>query len=129
LHAKLGLNVGGWDFLPEEANSSKRPNRLDWAFTWEKRGFRVKDAPYRLQVTLQGDKVGGSEEFLKVPEAWERSYQQLRSSNILYNQIAIIPYILFLGSELWVGITLTKQDKQAGAGPSILAQVFQHFFS
>ena len=61
--AKLGLNSSGWDFLPEEANSSKRPNRLDWAFTWEKHRFRAKDAPYRLQVTLQGDKVGGSEEF------------------------------------------------------------------
>ena len=68
LGTKLGLNLSGWDFLPEEANSNKRPKRLDWAFTWEKHGFHAKDAPYRLEVTLQGDKVGGSEEFLKVPE-------------------------------------------------------------
>jgi len=27
-----------------------------------------------------------------VPEAWTRSYQHLRSSNIFYNQIALIPY-------------------------------------
>ena len=128
LNAKLGLNLGGWDFLPEEANSSKRPNRLDWAFTWEKRGFRAKDAPYRLQVTLQGDKVGGSEEFLKVPEAWERSYQQLRSSNILYNQIAIIPYILFLGSALWVGITLTKQGQTSWGGAIKLGAVVAALF-
>ena len=128
LGAKLGLNLRGWDFLPEEANSSKRPNRLDWAFTWERHGFRAKDAPYRLQVTLQGDKVGGSEEFLKVPEAWERSYQQLRSSNILYNQIAIIPYVLFLGSALWVGITLTKHGQTSWGGAIKLGVIVAALF-
>src|SRR5438876_5264639 len=116
LAAKLELNLSGWDFLPEEANSSKRPNRLDWAFTWEKHGFHAKDAPYRLQVTLQGDRVGGSEELLKVPEASERSYQQLRSSNILYNPIGIIPYLLFMGSALWVGVTLTKHGQTSWGG-------------
>src|SRR5438105_7933864 len=128
LNAKLGLNLGGWDFLPEEANSSKRPNRLDWAFTREKQGFRAKVAPYRLKVTFKGDKIGGSEESLKVPEAWERSYQQLRSSNILYNQIAIIPYILFLGSALWVGITLTKQGQTSWGGAIKLGAVVAALF-
>src|SRR2546430_16110520 len=116
LIAKLGLDLSGWDLLPEEANSHKRPNRLDWEFTWEKHGFRAKDAPYRLQVALQGDKVGGSEEVLHVPEAWQRSYQQLRASNLFYNQIAIIPYILLLGSALWVSITLTKHGQTSWGG-------------
>jgi len=128
LSGKLGLDVRAWDYLPEEANSKKKTNRLDWTFTWEKHGFRAKDAPYRLQATLQGDKVGGSEEFLKVPEAWERSYQQLRSSNILYNQIAIIPYILFLGSALWVGITLTKHGQTSWGGAIKLGVVVAALF-
>src|SRR5205823_5095065 len=81
-----------------------------------------------LQVTLQGERVGGSEEFLKVPEAWERSYQQLRSSNILYNQIAIIPYILFMGSALWVGITLTKHGQTSWGGAIKLGVVVAALF-
>src|SRR5262249_31124426 len=44
---KLGKDTNEWAFLPEEANSEKKPNRLDWDFTWEKRGARIKDAPYR----------------------------------------------------------------------------------
>jgi hypothetical protein len=108
LDTKLGVR-SGWDLLPEEINSTKRPNRLDWSFTWEKRGFRAKDAPYRLNVGLHGNRIGSSEEYLKVPEAWERSYKQLRSTNVLYNQIAIIPYILLLGGALWVGISLTRR--------------------
>ncbi len=110
LDAKLGVK-SGWDLLPEEINSTKRSNRLDWSFTWEKHGFRAKDAPYRLNVVVQGAQIGDSEEYLKVPEAWERSYKQLRSTNILYNQIAIIPYILLMGSALWLGISLWRKGQ------------------
>jgi len=110
LESKLDIK-SGWDLLPEEINSVKRPNRLDWSFTWEKHGFRAKDAPYRLNVVVQGDQIGNSEEYLKVPEAWERSYKQLRSTNLLYNQIAIIPYILLMGSALWLGISLWRKGQ------------------
>ena len=44
-----------------------------------------------------------------MPEAWERSYAKLRSKNILYNQLAIIPYLLLMGSALWLGILLTMR--------------------
>jgi membrane protease YdiL (CAAX protease family) len=110
LESKLDIK-SGWDLLPEEINSVKRPNRLDWSFTWEKHGFRAKDAPYRLNVVVQGDQIGNSEEYLKVPEAWERSYKQLRSTNLLYNQIAIIPYMLLMGSALWLGISLWRKGQ------------------
>jgi membrane protease YdiL (CAAX protease family) len=110
IESKMGIK-SGWDLLPEEINSVKRPNRLDWSFTWEKRGFRAKDAPYRLNVVVQGDQIGNSEEYLKVPEAWERSYKQLRSTNLLYNQIAIIPYVLLMGSAMWLGISLWRKGQ------------------
>src|SRR5436853_5518647 len=111
LAAKLGLNLSGWDFLPEEANSRKRPNRLDWSFTWEKHGFRAKDAPYRLRVILHANQVGGSQEFLHVPEAWERSYQRLRSGNDTLAFFFTIPYVLLLGTAVWLGIQLTKSGE------------------
>jgi membrane protease YdiL (CAAX protease family) len=110
IESKMGIK-SGWDLLPEEINSVKRPNRLDWSFTWEKHGFRAKDAPYRLNLVVQGDQIGNSEEYLKVPEAWERSYKQLRSTNLLYNQIAIIPYVLLMGSALWLGISLWRKGQ------------------
>src|SRR5260370_6913308 len=69
LSGKLGLDLKAWNYLPEEANSKRKPNRLDWDFTWEKHGFCAKDAPYRLQVTLYGDRVDGSETFFKILEA------------------------------------------------------------
>jgi Type II CAAX prenyl endopeptidase Rce1-like len=118
LHAKLELDLSAWDLLAEEANSTKRPNRLDWSFTWEKHGFRAKDAPYRLKVSLQGDRIGGSEEFLKVPEAWERSYQRLRSGNNTLALVFTLPYLLLLGIAVWMAIQFTKSGKTVW-GPAI----------
>jgi hypothetical protein len=108
---KLGVNLNAWNFLPEEVNSNKRSNRLDWSFTWEKHGFRAQDAPYRMQVTLHGDRVGSEEEFLHVPEAWERDFAKLRSRNDFYTLVATLPYLFFLGAAIWLGIALTRQGR------------------
>lgn len=123
LRAKLGMDLSGWDILAEEANSNKRPNRTDWSFTWEKHGFRAKDAPYRLEVTVQGDRVGSSQEYLKVPEAWERSYERLRSSNDTLAVYVTVPYILLLAIAVWLGIRLTKHGQTSWRGALLLGLV------
>ncbi|HVO58627.1 MAG TPA: CPBP family intramembrane glutamic endopeptidase [Dongiaceae bacterium] len=111
LTSQLKKNARDWDFLPEEANSEKKPNRLDWSFSWERHGFKAKDAPERLQIVVQGGVVGGAREQLKVPEQWERSYAHLRSTNIFYNQVALVPYFLFFGAALWLGIDFWRKGK------------------
>ena len=102
LSARLGLDLTRWDLLPEQANSKKLPNRLDWSFTWEKHSFRAKDAPYRLQVTVLGDPVGKSEEPLHVPEAWERDYERLRSGNNTLALVFLLPYVSLLGIAIYL---------------------------
>jgi membrane protease YdiL (CAAX protease family) len=120
LSSKLGFDLATWDFLPEEANSNKRPNRLDWSFTWEKHGFRAKDAPYRLQATLLGDRVGGTEQYLQVPEAWKRGYERLRSGNNTLALVFTIPYIVLLGAAVWLGIKLTNRGQTSWRGAILL---------
>jgi membrane protease YdiL (CAAX protease family) len=120
LVTKLGLDPSQWDFLPEEANSTKRPNRTDWDFTWEKHGFRAKDAPYRLTIGLEGERVGGSQEYLRVPEAWERSYQRLRSGNDTLALVFTVPYILLLGCAVWLAFKLTNAGQSSWRGAILL---------
>jgi membrane protease YdiL (CAAX protease family) len=117
---KLGVNLAGWDFLAEEANSNQRPNRTDWSFTWEKRGFRAKDAPYRLGVSLQGDRVGGADSYLQVPEAWQRSFARLRSGNNTLALAFILPYVLLLAVAVWLGIKLTQRGQTSWRGAILL---------
>jgi membrane protease YdiL (CAAX protease family) len=120
LSEKLGVGLRGWDPLPEEANSKKKPARTDWTFAWEKHGFRAKDAPYHLQVTVQGDQIGGSKEILKVPEAWQRSYQRLRSANETLELVFTVLYIALLVVALWFGIKLTLQRQTRWRGAILL---------
>ncbi|HXN24447.1 MAG TPA: type II CAAX endopeptidase family protein [Candidatus Dormibacteraeota bacterium] len=102
LRTNYGTDLGAWSFLPEEANSTQKTKRRDWSFTWERRGFKAKDAPYRLRVAVHGGTVGGAEEFLKVPEAWEKEYTRLRASNNTIELFAILPYLFLLGSVCWM---------------------------
>jgi membrane protease YdiL (CAAX protease family) len=123
LNGKLGVDLNSWIFLPEEANSEKRPNRLDWSFTWEKKDFRAVDAPYRLHVELQGADIGGSNEFLKVPEAWVRDFKKLRSGNDTLAAVFTIPYILILAVAIRLGIIFTRQGRTSWHGALIVTGV------
>jgi membrane protease YdiL (CAAX protease family) len=132
LQKQLSTDLNNWQFLPEQANSQTRPNRVDWSFTWERKGFKAKEAPYRLEVGLEGNQIGNSQEFLQVPEAWTRDYEHLRSTNIFYGEIALLPYGFLLGGALWVGILLTRQGKttwapalKIGAVVAILASLME----
>jgi membrane protease YdiL (CAAX protease family) len=123
LGGKLGVDLSAWNFLPEEVNSDKKPNRLDWSFTWEKKDFHAVDAPYRLHVELQGADIGGSNEFLKVPEAWVRDFKKLRSGNDTLAAVFTIPYILILAIAVRLGIILTRQGRTAWRGALIVTGV------
>jgi membrane protease YdiL (CAAX protease family) len=119
LRVQYGAGLDAYDFLPEESNSTERPNRRDWSFTWQRRGFRVPDnptgAPYQLRVGLQGSQIGSSEEFLKVPDAWKRDFDRLRSANNLIETIAILPYMLLLGAAFWVIYDLSRRGLLRGS--------------
>ena len=109
LRDTLNLDLSLYDFREEEANLTERPARRDWSFSWERRGFRAKDAPYRLTVTLAGDRVSGYNEFLKVPEAWNLDYERLRSSNNLFEYVALLPYAFLIGGCLYVIVSLGRR--------------------
>ena len=111
LSAKLGKQASDWTFLPEEANSQKKPNRLDWDFTWENKALKVKDAPYRDKIHITGDKPSGALEFLLVPETWQRSYERLRSGNNTLALVFTVPYIGLLGVAVWLAILFTKSGQ------------------
>ena len=71
-----------------EAEATERPNRTDHSFTWKLVDFEIEEATYRLRVGIQGDLVGSYGEFLKIPEAWKRDYQELRAQNNTTGSVA-----------------------------------------
>jgi membrane protease YdiL (CAAX protease family) len=69
-------------------------SRTDRTFTWEDVGIDWKGGRYRHKVVVQGDRVGGYEEFVQVPEAWSRDYMQLRSKNEAAGAVDTIFFVL-----------------------------------
>lgn len=67
--------------VPIEATSTTRPGRVDRTFVWESATVRFGDGALRWLVEVQGDRVGRSTVFLKVPEKWSEEYRILRSKN------------------------------------------------
>jgi len=116
LRDTLHLPLATYTFLPAEANSSVRPNRTDWTFTWERTGFRAKDASYRLLVGLAGDRVAGYREVLQVPEAWQREFERMRSANNLLAAVAAISYVLLIGAALSVAFSLGRRGLAPWSG-------------
>jgi membrane protease YdiL (CAAX protease family) len=88
----LGRDLGELEFV--EAEATQRPHRMDHSFTWKLRAFQVSEATYRLRVLIQGDRPGGFDEFLKVPETWQRQFAQLQSRNQATGLVAF--FFLFL---------------------------------
>jgi membrane protease YdiL (CAAX protease family) len=80
LRDKMGRDPAGLEFI-EDATAT-RPARQDHVFTWKERDFDIKEATYRIEVTLLGNEIGGYREYLKVPERWLRGYERMRSKNL-----------------------------------------------
>jgi membrane protease YdiL (CAAX protease family) len=88
------MDAAGLTFI--ESKREDRPHRRDWTFTFERSGWKAKDATYRMQVEVHGDEAAAYREFLKVPDVWTQSYQRLRSANNTTALIAAFGIVLTL---------------------------------
>ena len=79
-----------------ESKREDRPHRRDWTFTFERSGWKAKDATYRMQVEVHGDEAASYAEFLKVPDAWTQGYKRLRSANDTTAMVAVLGIVLTL---------------------------------
>lgn len=59
------------------------PHRVQRIFTWESPSIHPAGAPYRHTITVDGNRVSSYAQRLRVPEAWQRAYRELRSKNHL----------------------------------------------
>ena len=74
--------IGVRDQITLVATSERKlPKRVQRIYTFESTRVRPAGAVYRHTVTIDGDIVTGYSQHLKVPDAWLRSYREMRSKN------------------------------------------------
>jgi membrane protease YdiL (CAAX protease family) len=76
------IRVNRADLKLIDESQRKLPRRVQRILTFESISIRPAGAPYRHMVTVDGNLVTEYSQRLKVPEAWLRSYRELRSKNV-----------------------------------------------
>lgn len=92
--------VGDWqinlnDYQLVEQSQEVRPSgRVDHTFVYERPQIRVGDGRYRLRLVVGGDRLVELTHFVKIPEAFSRRYEEMRSANIAINIVSIIAMVV-----------------------------------
>jgi hypothetical protein len=79
--------VGRWNmsrsaFTLVEQGQERRPGgRVDHTFTYERPAPTLHEGRYRLRLVVAGDRLTEVTHFVKVPEAFTRRYENMRSAN------------------------------------------------
>lgn len=83
--------------LVESSQEIKISGRIDHLFVYHNRTKKITGQPYRLRIMVSGDTMTELTLSLKVPEAFTRRYNDMRSSNKLISFIAnIVMFIVYL---------------------------------
>lgn len=72
--------------LVEESHEEKPSGRVDFYFEYEREEAQIADAPLRLKLVVGGNRLTAVNYFYKIPEKFQRRYEEMRSAN---NTIAL----------------------------------------
>jgi membrane protease YdiL (CAAX protease family) len=100
LFLEIGRPINELEFI--DVQSQRRTARTDHVFTWQVRGADYAGADSRISVTIQGNRVDGFRDYLKIPEEWSRDYARLRSLNEGTSEVDLFFFVL-----LGVGMLVT----------------------
>jgi len=91
----MGEDLNKWELI--ETGAFDRHKRRDHIFTWEQIGFNEHNAKYRMEVEIQGAKVGSFHRYLDVPQVWQHYFQKMRLQNtLLFALLSVVMFIYFL---------------------------------
>ncbi len=105
------VDLSQWELV--ESSEEVRPSdRIDHFFVYERPDIKVGEAPYRLDLTISGDRLTEVDYDVKVPEAFKRRYREMRSTNETISEFAwgaiLILYIL---GGIGVGLFFIVRDR------------------
>jgi membrane protease YdiL (CAAX protease family) len=98
-----GVRTAGLQLATE--SERQLPRRTQRIFTWESQTVRPGGAPYRHVITVDGNHVSSYAQRVRVPETWQRQYQELRSKNRLAGSVDLVFMIITMVAAVAVFIT------------------------
>jgi len=93
------------DLQPVVQSERTLPYRKQRIFTWDSQSIHPAGAPYRYTVAVDGDRVSRYDQRVRVPDQWQRDYQELRSKNLLAGKIDDVLFVITLIAAVAIFIT------------------------
>lgn len=115
--------------LVEDSQEVRPGGRTDHSFVYERRGAQVgEEGRYRLRLTVSGDRFTELRPSVKVPEAFSRRYEEMRSTNnfIAYGA-AMLMLLLYVGGGCGVGLFFLFKERWVIWKPAVAWGVFVAF--
>ena len=74
------VDLGGYE-LVEHSRELRPGGRTDHTLVYERPDIQIGEGRYRLRLVVSGDRFTELSHFVKIPEAFSRRYQEMRSAN------------------------------------------------
>lgn len=81
--------------LVEKSKEIRPGNRVDHTFVYERPDVQIGEGLYRLRLVVSGDQLTELTHFVKIPEAFTRKYQEMRSANDTIAMSALAAMAIF----------------------------------
>ena len=108
---KWGIDLAGFR-LVEKSQEVRPGGRTDHTFVYERPDVRIGDGTYRLRLVVGGDRLTELTHFVKIPEAFSRRYQEMRSANNTITMSAMVgAAILYVVGGCIVGLFLLLRQR------------------
>jgi Type II CAAX prenyl endopeptidase Rce1-like len=93
--ARARWNVDLAPFQLVEQGQERRPGgRVDHTFTYERASPVLNEGRYRLRLVVSGDRLTEVTHFVRIPEAFTRRYENMRSANQTIGIASIVGMVL-----------------------------------
>jgi len=121
------VDLGEYELV--EASQEVRPGgRTDHTLVYERHDVQIGDGHYRLRLVVSGDRFTELTHFVKIPEAFQRRYQEMRSANNgIATASAFAIAILYMAGGCIVGLFFLMRDRWVVWKPALKWALFIAF--
>lgn len=105
------IDLGTYE-LVEESQEVRPGERVDHTFVYERPDLRIGEGRYRLRLVTGGDRLTELTHFIKIPEAFTRRYEEMRSANNTISLVSLLAVaILYVLGGCVVGLFLLLRQR------------------
>ncbi|MCD4750163.1 MAG: CPBP family intramembrane metalloprotease [Thermoanaerobaculales bacterium] len=121
------VDFGAYELV--EASQEVRPGgRIDHTLVYERPDLQIGDGRYRLRLVVSGDRFTELTHFVKIPEAFQRRFQGMRSANDgIATASAFAIAILYMAGGCIVGLFFLMRDRWVVWKPALKWALFIAF--